>query len=138
MTKSSPIRLQRRRTSGFNLQKVSLSANGRPAVCVGRPSILGNPFSIAEFGRDWAVELHSRWLEGELRGLGEKGLNALAWFNGDWCDGKFREFQGVPFTEWHMIVRDLAAERLRGKNVACWCRKDQACHGDNLLQWAES
>ena len=138
MTKPQPVRLQRRRTKGFDLQALSLEVNGRPAVSVSRPSILGNPFSVDVFGRDWAVELHSRWLEGELEGLGDNGLNALAWFNGDGCKGKFREFESVAFTEWHLVVREIATDKLRGKNVACWCRQDQACHGDTLLQWARS
>jgi len=31
---------------------------------------------------------------------------------------------------------DLA--RLRGKNLACWCRLDQACHADALLELANA
>jgi hypothetical protein len=31
---------------------------------------------------------------------------------------------------------DLAL--LRGKNLACWCRTDQACHADVLLEMANS
>lgn len=31
---------------------------------------------------------------------------------------------------------DLAA--LRGKNLACWCRLDQPCHADVLLEFANA
>ena len=29
-------------------------------------------------------------------------------------------------------------EELRGKNLACWCREDQACHADVLLELADT
>jgi hypothetical protein len=29
-----------------------------------------------------------------------------------------------------------AMEELRGKNLACWCRLDEACHCDTLLELA--
>lgn len=29
-------------------------------------------------------------------------------------------------------------EKLRGKNLACWCRLDQPCHADVLLEYANS
>lgn len=29
-------------------------------------------------------------------------------------------------------------EELRGKNLACWCPLDQPCHGDVLLELANS
>lgn len=28
---------------------------------------------------------------------------------------------------------DEIRQHLRGRNVACWCRLDQKCHGDTLL-----
>jgi len=33
-------------------------------------------------------------------------------------------------------LSDAARERLRGKNLACWCRLDQPCHADVLLEIA--
>ena len=33
------------------------------------------------------------------------------------------------------MVQDLLRP-LRGKNVACWCREGQPCHGDNYLHFA--
>jgi len=32
------------------------------------------------------------------------------------------------------MLRDI--EQLRGKNLACWCRLDQPCHADVLLDLA--
>ena len=42
MTK--PIRIQKKRIKGFNLQKESLKINGLNAISVCRPSKWGNPF----------------------------------------------------------------------------------------------
>jgi hypothetical protein len=30
----------------------------------------------------------------------------------------------------------LKIKELRGKNLACWCRLDQSCHADVLLELA--
>jgi len=32
----------------------------------------------------------------------------------------------------------LDLSELRGKNLACWCRLDQACHADVLLEFANA
>ena len=78
-------------------------------VYVGRPTIYGNPFQTAEQFREW-------W---ETRG---KGYTIYA----DQMD----MLMGAMFqTEPHP---------LRGKNLACWCRLDEACHGDILLEIANS
>jgi len=42
-----PVRLRLRRTKGFNLQALSRSVNGLPAINVARPSRWGNPFEVA-------------------------------------------------------------------------------------------
>jgi hypothetical protein len=52
-----PVRLQLSRRAGFDLQKLSREANGLPAVNVARPSRWGNPYRIAEYGREAAVAL---------------------------------------------------------------------------------
>jgi hypothetical protein len=49
------VRLRLSRQKGFDLQKLSLAVNGRPAVNVARPSRWGNSFRIAEWGREDAV-----------------------------------------------------------------------------------
>jgi hypothetical protein len=35
-------------------------------------------------------------------------------------------------------VATAAQRELRGKNLACWCRNGDACHGDVLLQLVNS
>jgi len=41
-----PVRIQRKRTKGYNMQAESLALNGRPAVYVGRPSSWRNPYRV--------------------------------------------------------------------------------------------
>lgn len=35
-------------------------------------------------------------------------------------------------------LRELAPKLLRGKNLACWCKPDQPCHADVLLELANA
>lgn len=44
--------------------------------------------------------------------------------------------QAVEFFKRLMQVRPLDVSELRGKNLACWCRLDQPCHADVLLEIA--
>src|SRR5262245_2895332 len=109
-----PRRVQLRRTKGWRMP-----AN---TVKVDRTTLFGNPFSIADYGHDRAVELHRRWIAGERVGSDLQGSAA----------------------------RDLAAKRsevlqalptLRGKNLACWCAlpkpgEPDRCHAAVLLELA--
>jgi hypothetical protein len=60
----APVRLRLSRRAGFDLQRLSHDTNGLAAVNVARPSRWGNPYRIAEFGREQAIALFSRSLEG--------------------------------------------------------------------------
>jgi hypothetical protein len=97
---TTPVRLRLSRQAGFDLQRLSQDTNGLTAVVVARPSRWGNPYRIAEFGREKAIALFTR---------------------------SIREGAAKP---------DLSF--LRGKNLACWCAPDQACHADVLLALANA
>ena len=104
---SRPIRLQLSRRKGFNLQAASRAANGLQAVVVARPSRYCNPYVIGRDGtRQECIEMHRREL-------------ALRWAN--------------P-TLRPLLRKQL--EELRGKNLACWCRIGEPCHGDTWLELA--
>lgn len=116
---TTPVRLQLSRSKGFRLHALSLATNGLEVVNVARPFKYGNPFTIA-FCRAWfdvgpkearakAVELHAKWLDGEL---------------GNTWTSK------IPPTPAE-IIADLA-----GRNVACVCGLEVKCHGDTLLERA--
>ena len=58
------------------------------------------------------------------------------------CPSKWNPFRVIEYgregaiekyREW-LIGKDLS--ELRGKNLACYCRLDQACHADLLLKLA--
>lgn len=42
------------------------------------------------------------------------------------------------FLEYNPEIANEARDELRGKNLACWCRLDQPCHADVLLELANS
>ena len=91
------------------------------AIVVARPSKWGNPFAIGsdiECGdrlggilihvsdQTHAVLLHAAWIDGEL-------------------DVRGRD---APTAE--------QIRALRGRDLGCWCRLDQPCHADVLLEIA--
>jgi hypothetical protein len=82
------------------------------AVYIGRPSLWGNPFPLADakdpLARAAVVEQYR------------------AWFHERLADPEFK----------------ASLEQLRGRTLACWCptRRDpnRACHGDVLLAWLDA
>ena len=76
-------------------------------VVVARPTRWGNPFPIAELGRERAIAAFRAMLDDPVE----------------------RAVRGYPEPE--RIRAELA-----GKNLACWCRLEDACHGDVLLEVA--
>ena len=38
--------------------------------------------------------------------------------------------------EKQIAAGEIDLSELRGKDVACWCKLDEACHGDTLLEMA--
>jgi len=79
-------------------------------VYVGRPTKWGNPYKI-----DCAVGIDTR-------------ADAVRLFR-DML--KFGNPEDYP-------LDDVIGAELRGKNLACWCRLDQPCHADVLLELANN
>jgi hypothetical protein len=105
-----PQRIQRSRAKGWRMPE--------SASYVGRPGMWGNPFSGPT--REIAARMFRCWLTGSVRGPSSLECR-----------------QVVP--------GDLAARRasvlrhiglLHGIDLACWCRLDQPCHADVLLELA--
>lgn len=89
---ANPQRIQLSRRKGWRMPTNT--------VKVSRPSKWGNPFSVAEYGRELAVLNYRLRLDG-LVAIGAVDLSEL-----------------------------------RGKKLACWCRLDDECHADVLLELA--
>lgn len=80
-------------------------------VVVARPSKWGNPFVIEEPSMDRE--------------------HAVAAFRAMMTSGSDLTRLVMDYPEPDEIVDELA-----GKNLACWCRLDQPCHADVLLELA--
>jgi hypothetical protein len=103
-----PRRIQRQRTKGWRMPP--------GAVYVGRPSRWGNLWTVAG-----------------MRQAGWTGSDAhLAPF----AVGMFRRGMHVCLPVCEPIL--AALPELRGRDLACWCRLDQPCHADVLLELANA
>lgn len=110
---SAPVRLQLSRKKSFHLQRASMALNGRPALNVARPGLLGNPFVVGQDGtRADCVELHDLLLA---------GLLCMT------CKASIQSQRALM----NYLAENLKS--FRGRNVACWCGPDDPCHGDNYL-----
>lgn len=120
-----PMRVQRKRTAGWRMPINTVS--------VTRPSKWGNPFFIInEEGHPWITDARDPSMPvlnydvRRLLGISEDA--PLGWenarrgivelFRQQCCDRSFAE--------------------LRSKNLACWCKLDEPCHGDVILKFANS
>ena len=110
-----PWRIKLSRRKGFKLQDASLRLNGLEAVKVDRSTPLGNPYQVDRK----LVQDHS----------------------GQWVPARTPE-QAVEAFRTHVEnspgLREMIVRMARGKNVACWCDLDDACHGDVILQIANA
>lgn len=92
------------------------------AVYVGRPTLFGNPFTIADAiadnpdltvaqARERCVRLYRDWLAGDV------------------------VLSSPVLTERRQAVLD-ELHRLAGLDLACWCPPGTACHADVLIELA--
>lgn len=120
-----PLRLQLSRAKGFNLQALSQATNGLPTVNVARPSKWGNPYRAAcdDDGRR-AVERFRRLFDRRPSRMRHMMLSITKGNNGHGEGAVLRMKTSLP--------------ELRGKNLACWCKPGAFCHGDVLLDLANT
>jgi Domain of unknown function (DUF4326) len=122
LTHTAPQRIQRLRKPGFNLQAESLRLNKREAACVDRTTKwFGNPFTIESAkaagcsnGQGWVVWAFKEW----LKPAGDP------------------QFRGLFPERRAALLANLW--RLRGKNLACFCGRNEPCHADVLLRLANA
>lgn len=110
-------------------------------VYVGRPSIYGSPFLIERdttFDQSWVVfwsdvgPVHSRHETQREARVAAVSLYA-EWVAAEVIDPMVWPSQLATAAQHVFLKSALAQGLLRGKDVACWCPLDHACHGDVLL-----
>jgi len=99
------------------------------AVVVSRPSRWGNPFSVERWGRERAVEwfemlANGYWSPSKMDDLSESDYYDVYTARLKWMD----RLRGHP--------SEIARAELAGFDLACWCRPDELCHADVLLEVA--
>lgn len=114
-----PDRIQRQRTKGWRTPLCSCGC-GAKARFVGRLTPYGNPFRVG--GRTHFLRLGC-WVPTEI----PDAATAVQLYR-NWVTLDVRHYTGTrPPT-----APVLAA--LRGHDLVCWCRLDQPCHADVLLE----
>lgn len=111
-----PTRIQRSRAKGWRMPPGT--------VYVGRPGPCGNPFQHPD--KTIAVRMFRAWLTG--------GLRTATLF-----DERLRCIEGKrALIHRRDMIRREVLPHLRGRSLACWCRLDQPCHADVLLELANA
>lgn len=103
-----PKRIQRSRAKGWRMPE--------GAVVVDRSTPWGNPFVTGKDGKAWECVRYYRIL---LTGM-------TVW-------GGPASIETQETARKH-VINNIGS--LRGKDLACWCRLDQPCHADVLLELA--
>ena len=122
-----PVRIQRKRAAGYNMQAVSRATNGLDCISVTRPRRWGNPYDIELFGRELSLKLFRESVEGVwnptlLEGCPDEMCDAASTAHSSFM----KHFAGEhPLT--------AARSELRGHNLACYCKPPDSCHADVLL-----
>lgn len=106
-----PQRIQRKRTKAWRMPPNT--------VYVGRPGPWGNPFN-------WQDEKTPHFGDSVAKGLCKIRYE-------DWLQGELTDVDHLEDRRQWILSH---AHELRGKNLACWCRLDQCCHADVLMEMA--
>lgn len=148
-----PTRIQRKRTKGWRMPQ--------GAVYVGRPTKWGNPFAVDSDWMLWtgvalgftgdragrhaaAVALYRLWLTGKLPRLPKPKPGGDIEFDSGRRVSAHEHVMGfgaavASLCEMPTIPDERPdLQTLRGKNLACFCKPDEPCHADVLLELANA
>jgi ribosomal protein L34 len=124
--KNKPIRIQRKRTKGFNLQ--AQSPDGREVVSVCRPGKWGNPYIVQQglYGTKYKIWYCIKLQDLEITAEFFEKKEAAASF-------AIQQYQEYILD--NNLKPEIQAE-LKGKHLACFCKLGEPCHADTLLELA--
>ncbi len=124
---TQPVRVQLSRKKGWKMPENT--------VKVSRPGRWGNPFPVDHEG----TSMHCLSLGLDMEDRTDRATAAVDLFRAWVCGGKVNELVAtfLPCFGEAPLVRHIQRD-LRGKNLACWCRPDQPCRADVLLELANS
>jgi hypothetical protein len=111
----NPHRVQLSRRKGWQMPENT--------VKVSRPGVWGNPFVVTEKMKPGAT-VGGAWSYVAVPTVED----AVA------CYAEMMATDSEPGHRAHELRKRLP--ELRGRNLACWCRLDQPCHADVLLELA--
>jgi len=114
-----PVRIQRSRAKGWKMPE--------GAVYVGRPTLWGNPFVCDDASK--AVDAYQRHCQGGTQCFSMGSAGEL-----QFAKNAHPNTLHCAWPEW---MRDNL-HALRGKTLACYCKLDQPCHADVLLEIANA
>lgn len=132
MTDPTPIRLRLSRAKGFDLQLLSRTTNGLPAINCARPSKWGNPFT-----KEAVINWHLGDYMGDRLAIWREEATEIfrVWISGRESAEYWKHpSYGVKLCDWD-------CSPLRGHNLACWCPLPELgqpdhCHAAVLLEVA--
>lgn len=123
----TPVRIQRRRTAGYDMQAVSRAINGLPCISVTRRGRWGNPYDVRLFGRQLAMALFRETMDGCWTPTLVKDVSD------ELCDAAYK-----AHTAFIKRIREHPSEAARselrhGPGSRCARRGQRACETGRLL-----
>lgn len=104
-----PTRIQRKRTHGFRLPSNT--------ICVNRGTKFGNPFKVADYGREKAISNFRECLT----------YPHMAYYYFDEIEAT------TQFNRFIWMANNIHLIR-EADHIACFCPLDVECHGDTLIE----
>lgn len=113
-----PVRVQLKRTKGWRMPENT--------VKVDRTTRWGNPFTLDFASRETSLLMYRELVTGFFNPSHLKHLS----------DDDFNTVYNRKQRFWHRNGAHPYWPLIRGKNLACWCKLDEVCHADILLELA--